>query len=83
MSAQAGADLGPGSELAWTQGWTPRKVKGWEQRLRTEAAGMERGKGRGAYWLRGRVSGEWEGSGCPQAEGLGFWGVERVEVPTG
>ena len=42
MSQQAGADLGPGSELAWTQGWTPREEKGWEQRLRMAAAGMER-----------------------------------------
>ena len=53
VSQQAGADLGPGSELAWTQGWTPRKEKGWEQRLRTGAAGMEGEKGRGAHWLRG------------------------------
>ena len=38
-----------------------RKAKSWEQRPRTEAAGMEREKGRGAHWLRGRVSGEWKG----------------------
>ena len=52
VSQQAGADLGPGSEQAWTQGWTPRKEKGWEQRLRMAAAGMEREKGQGAHRLQ-------------------------------
>ena len=36
------------------------------------------GEGLGAETeVGGSRHGEGKGSGCPQAEGLGFWGVER------